>query len=154
MSVDIDVRGQHWRKHYDGFVSCFDQKQQPKVKTSFMMDLLLKNTQLFTSHDVNWWTGVVWVTCGLLWCFDSYSDGSHSLQRIQTCSDEETNSSTIKMSWGWEHFHFWVKYYFKYITARYKAAAKDVINRHLQIVQSFVFATPVADTSIAICPAF
>ncbi len=33
------------------------------------MDLFLTTTQLFTSHDVNWWTGVVWVTCGLLWCF-------------------------------------------------------------------------------------
>ncbi len=29
-----------------------------------MMDL-----KLFTSQDVNWWTGVVWITCGLLWCF-------------------------------------------------------------------------------------
>ncbi len=25
--------------------------------------------QFFTSEDVNWWTGVVWITCGLLWCF-------------------------------------------------------------------------------------
>ncbi len=25
--------------------------------------------QLFTSQDINWWTGVVWITCGLLWCF-------------------------------------------------------------------------------------
>ncbi len=33
------------------------------------MDLFLTNTQLFTSPDVNWWTGVVWITCGLLWCF-------------------------------------------------------------------------------------
>ncbi len=28
-----------------------------KLKT----DLFLENTQLFTSHDVNWWTGVVWI---------------------------------------------------------------------------------------------
>ncbi len=25
--------------------------------------------QLLSSQDVNWWTGVVWITCGLLWCF-------------------------------------------------------------------------------------
>ncbi len=25
--------------------------------------------QLFTSQDTNWWTGVVWITCRLLWCF-------------------------------------------------------------------------------------
>ncbi len=34
-----------------------------------MMDLFTTNTQLFTSQDVNWWSGVVWITCGLLWCF-------------------------------------------------------------------------------------
>ncbi len=22
-----------------------------------------------SSPDVNWWTGVVWIICGLLWCF-------------------------------------------------------------------------------------
>ncbi len=30
------------------------------VKT-ILMDLFLTNTQLFTSQDVNWWTGVVWI---------------------------------------------------------------------------------------------
>ncbi len=39
-----------------------------------------------TCSPVNWRTGVVWITCGLLWCFisclDSHSDGTHSLQRI------------------------------------------------------------------------
>ncbi len=24
---------------------------------------------LFTSKDVNWWSGVMWITCGLVWCF-------------------------------------------------------------------------------------
>ncbi len=33
------------------------------------MVLLFTNTQLLSSPDVNWWTGVVWITCGLLWCF-------------------------------------------------------------------------------------
>ncbi len=31
--------------------------------------LNLKNTRFLSSQDVNWWTGVVWITCGLLWCF-------------------------------------------------------------------------------------
>ncbi len=31
--------------------------------------ICLFQTQLFTSQDVNWWTGMVWITCGLLWCF-------------------------------------------------------------------------------------
>ncbi len=59
-------------------------------------------------------------------CLDSHSDGTHSLQRIHwcasdvmlnICSEEETNSSTLWMSWGWVHFsanfHFWLKFPFK-----------------------------------------
>ncbi len=45
------------------------QKQQFKVKTVLIMDLSLTYTQLLASQDVNRWTGVVWITCGLLWCF-------------------------------------------------------------------------------------
>ncbi len=26
-----------------------------------MMDLFITNMQLFTSQDINWWTGVVWI---------------------------------------------------------------------------------------------
>ncbi len=33
------------------------------------MNLFITNTKLFTLQDVNWWTGVMWITCGLLWCF-------------------------------------------------------------------------------------
>ncbi len=31
-----------------------------------MIDLFLTNTQLLVSKDVNWWTGVVWITCRYL----------------------------------------------------------------------------------------
>ncbi len=34
-----------------------------------MIDLFLTNMQLFTIQDINWWTGVVWITCKLLCCF-------------------------------------------------------------------------------------
>ncbi len=34
-----------------------------------MMALFLTNMQLFTLQEINWWTGVVWITCGLLWYF-------------------------------------------------------------------------------------
>ncbi len=43
--------------------SFFGQKQF-EVK-NVLMDL----SQLLSSPDVNWWTGVVWIICGLLWCF-------------------------------------------------------------------------------------
>ncbi len=36
-----------------------------ELKNILMLDLF----QLLSSLDVNWWTGVVWITCGLLWCF-------------------------------------------------------------------------------------
>ncbi len=38
------------------------------LKTS--MDLFLTNMQRLSSQDINWWTEVVWITCGLLWCCD------------------------------------------------------------------------------------
>ncbi len=44
----------HWRKSYYGLWTHI-----------LMLDLF----QLLSSPDVNWWTGVVWITCGLLWCF-------------------------------------------------------------------------------------
>ncbi len=65
-----------------------------------MVDLFLTNMQHFTSQDINWWTGVVWITCDvLISCLDSHSDGTHSLQSIHRwasdvmCSDGQTNSS-------------------------------------------------------------
>ncbi len=64
------------------------------------MDLFLSNTsQLFTSQDNTRWTGVAWITCGLLWCFfiscvDSHTDGTHSPQKIHCwASDEMLNFS-------------------------------------------------------------
>ncbi len=38
-------------------------------KNVLMMDMFLTNTQLLASQDINWWTGVEWITCGLLWYF-------------------------------------------------------------------------------------
>ncbi len=57
----------HWWKLY------FRSRTRILSRSSF---LKLKNIlmNLFTcsfspSRDVHWWTGVVWITCGLLWCF-------------------------------------------------------------------------------------
>ncbi len=40
----------------------------------------------FKVKHLNWWIGVMWITCVLLWCFISFlnprSDGIHSLQRV------------------------------------------------------------------------
>ncbi len=63
---------------------------------------------------------MVWITCGLLWCFYQLFGLSfwrhpftaeHPLVNqwcnatfLQICSDEETNSSTSRMAWGWVHY--------------------------------------------------
>ncbi len=83
------------------------------------MNLFFTNMQLFTSQDVNWRTGVVWITCVLLWCFISCLDSfwRHPFTAedplmskwcnatfLQICSVEETNSSISYMAWEWVHF--------------------------------------------------
>ncbi len=45
--------------------SYFGLKQRSEVKNVLNLDLF----QLLSSQDINWWTGVVWITCELLWCF-------------------------------------------------------------------------------------
>ncbi len=50
--------------------SYFDQKWWFEIKNILIMDLFPQTSkQLFTSQDIVWWTGVVWITCGLLWWF-------------------------------------------------------------------------------------
>ncbi len=59
------------------------------------------------------WSGVDYCDV-FISCLDSYSDGTHSLQSIHwwdsgvmlhfSKSDEDTNSSTSWMAWGWAHF--------------------------------------------------
>ncbi len=99
------------------------------IKNVLLMDLFLTNTQLFTSQDVNWWTGVVRITCGWLWCFNQLfglsfwrhpftedpleSKWCNNNPFLKICFDEETNSSTSWMAWVWvsqfsANFHFWV----------------------------------------------
>ncbi len=66
MSVDFNVRGYqgggllHWRKRYSALwpetIKCLDGFVSYKCTA-------------FTSQDINWWTGLIWITCGLLWCF-------------------------------------------------------------------------------------
>ncbi len=69
----------HWRKRYCGLWTHI------WVKNILMLALF----QLLSSPDVNWWTGVVWITCDVLdSCLDSHSDGTHSLQSIH-CWDTD-----------------------------------------------------------------
>ncbi len=110
--------------------SYFSQKQWFEVQNVSIIDLFLTNTQLFPSKDVNWWTGVVWVTCGLLWCF--YQLFGLSFWRHPFTAEHplvskwcnatylqisKTNSSTSWIAWGRVnfHFYFWMNYSFNVV---------------------------------------
>ncbi len=100
----------HWRKSYYGLWT------RIWVKNILMLDL----SQLLSSPDVNWWTGVVWII--VMFLSDSHSDGTHSLQR-HWCSDAFLQTwwrnklililDGLRVSTFTAHFHFWVNYSFK-----------------------------------------
>ncbi len=78
-----------------------------KCQNTLMMDVLTKNTQPFTSQDVNWLTGVLWIIVMFLsavWTLIMMEP--MYAKCIHFCSDEETNLPTTWTAWGWAHFHF------------------------------------------------
>ncbi len=90
----------YWRRRYCGYTT-LARSLGLKLKTQ---DLFLTNMQPFTSQDINWCTGLVWITCGLLWCFyqlfgcsfwrhpftaeDSFVSKWCNAELLQICSDE------------------------------------------------------------------
>ncbi len=83
------------------------------------------HTWFFTSQDINWWTGEVWIIMmfyqlfGLSFWRHPFTTDDPLVSKwckatfLQICSDEETNSSTFWMTWGWVNVHFWENYSFK-----------------------------------------
>ncbi len=51
----------HWRKHYCGLWTGILAGSNGLKLKCLIMYLFLRETQHFTSHAVNWWTGVVWI---------------------------------------------------------------------------------------------
>ncbi len=87
MSVDFDVKGQqgmdffNWRKrYYELWMDILSRIGGLKLKC------LNDGFVSYKHATFHFTTGVVWIACGLLWCFisclDSHSDGTHSLLRI------------------------------------------------------------------------
>ncbi len=98
---------------------------------------------LFTSQDVNWWTGVMWISFGLLWCFKKLfglSFWRHPFNAEDPLVSKRCNAKflqilkqnfiqisskilqiqkQINLQLGWrvskfsEYLHFWINYYFK-----------------------------------------
>ncbi len=89
-----------------------------KLKTSWWICFLQTHSfcLLKMLTDGLEWCGLLVDYCDVfISCLDSHSDGTHSLQSIHcwdsdamlhfSKSDEETNSSTSWIAWGWAHFH-------------------------------------------------
>ncbi len=80
-----------------------------------LMEFLTDMQLLKTLTDGLEWCGLLVDYCDVfISCLGSHSDGTHSLQKIHcwdsdamlhfSKSDEETNSSTYWMAWGWVYF--------------------------------------------------
>ncbi len=99
----------HCRKCYNGsWTRILARNNGFKLKLYGLMDRFLTNMQIFALQDVNWWTGVVWITCVFLWCFlsdvwlsfwwhpftaeDPLVSKCCNATFLQMCYDEETNS--------------------------------------------------------------
>ncbi len=97
--------------------SYFGQQKWFKLKCP---DMFLTDTLLFVSQDVNWWTGCISLTCGLLWCFyqlfglsfwrhpftaeDPLVSKWWNATFLQIWWRRKKNSSTSWKAWGWENF--------------------------------------------------
>ncbi len=107
---------QWWKRYYGFKLLCFLTKSNG-LKLKHLNDGFSCKHAAF-GFTRRWLIdGLEW--CGLLVnvlirCLDSHSDGTHSLQSIHcwssegllhfSKSDEERNSSTSCMAWGWAHF--------------------------------------------------
>ncbi len=51
--------------YYQLWTHILARSDRLKKSYNILMDFFITNTLVFTSQDVNWWTGAVWLTCGL-----------------------------------------------------------------------------------------
>ncbi len=110
----------HWSKRYYKLWTRILAKSNCVLKLKCLDWFVFTNTQLLASQGINWWTGVVWITCGLLWCFyqlfglsfwrhpftteDALVKNWYNAKLLQVCCHEESNSSTSWLAWGGVNF--------------------------------------------------
>ncbi len=92
---------------------------QFEVKSTLMMDLFLTNTA-FHFTRVNWWTGFMQITCGLLWFFYQLfelsierSIGEQVMLNFSKSSKGIYILDGLRVSKFSANVHFWVSYSFK-----------------------------------------
>ncbi len=98
----------HLRKCYYGL---WTRSNGLKLKMSYWWICFLQTCSfsfLKTLTDGVEWCGLLVDYCDVfISCLDSHSNGTHSLQCDAMLhfskSDEETNSSTSRVAWGWAH---------------------------------------------------
>ncbi len=112
------------------------------------MDLFITNMQLFASQCIHCWTGIVWITSGLLWCFyqlfglsfwrhpftaeDPLVSKWCNATFLQIYTDEETNSFTSWMAWEGVnvqqfYFYFWMNYPFNPLRRKLQCYFESVV---------------------------
>ncbi len=101
MSVNFDVRGQQGMDFLLDEVLLYIMTRRDCLKLKWWICFLQTCSFWLHTQDINWWTGVVWITCGLLWCFFSCldSDGTHSLQRIHWWASDGMLNSPYLFPW-------------------------------------------------------
>ncbi len=59
------------------------------------------NMQLLSSQGINWWTGMVWITCGLLWCFwrHPFTAEDPLLWKWRNASDLMKKQTHLHLGW-------------------------------------------------------
>ncbi len=112
-----------------------------EIKKVLMMDLFP-----LSSQHVNWWTGVVWITCGLLWCFYQLfglSFWRHPFTAGDPLQSKWCNATFLQIWWRNKliyildglkmstfstYFHFGVNYYLKQKELVIEKNAVTVVN--------------------------
>jgi len=90
----------YWRKRYYGlWTHKLARSDDLKLK---WLNGFVSYMQIVTSEDVNWCTGVMWITCGLLWCFYQLfglSFWRHPFTAGDSLVSEWCNAKLIRFWW-------------------------------------------------------
>ncbi len=111
------------------------------------MDLFLKNMQLLASQDVNWWTEVVWITCGLLWCFYQLfglSFWRHPFTAEDPLVSKWWNSTFLQTWWRNKLIYIWdsLRVYFQQtVISEYFCSFNCGFPQSVLVHQSLLFCT-------------
>ncbi len=98
----------HWRKCcYGLWTHMLARSNGLKLKSLNNGFVSYKKNQLLASLDVNWWTGVMSITCRLLWCFYQLfglSFWQHPFTADDRLVSKWCNATFLQIWWRNKHF--------------------------------------------------